>query len=103
VRPLSSALEEEGFDDLGSGALVESFARHLMVAIDAWQEQGFGEIAKSYLARLTPEPGVRRDIDETGDLLVRRVVGKAAPERRSLTRALAEPSWLDPATGGPRR
>src|SRR5437762_2002495 len=36
VRPLSSALDEEGFDDLGSGALVESFARHLMVAIDTW-------------------------------------------------------------------
>src|SRR4030095_5247583 len=35
LRPLSAALEEEGFDDLGSGALVESFARHLMVAIDA--------------------------------------------------------------------
>src|SRR6267142_3070379 len=32
VRPLSSALDEEGFDDLGSGRLVESFARHLMVA-----------------------------------------------------------------------
>jgi len=106
LRPLSSALDEEGFDDLGSGALVESFARHLMVAIDAWQEKGFGEIAKSYLSRLTPEQGVRRDIDETGDLLVRRLAvgaGKAAPERRSLVRALAEPSWLDPVTGGPRR
>src|SRR5262249_40327048 len=52
LRPLSAALEEEGFDDLGSGRLVESFARHLMVALDAWQEQGFGEIAKNYLARL---------------------------------------------------
>jgi len=106
LRPLSAALEDEGFDDLGSGALVESFARHLMVAIDAWQEKGFDEIAKSYLARLTPEKGVRRDIDETGDLLVRCVAagpGKAAPERRSLVRALAQPSWLDPATGGPRR
>ena len=38
-------------------ALVESFARHLMVAVDAWQEKGFGEIAKNYLARLTPENG----------------------------------------------
>jgi biotin-(acetyl-CoA carboxylase) ligase len=102
LRPLSAALDEEGFDDLGSGALVESFARHLMVAIDTWQEKGFGEIAKNYLARLTPEKGVRRDIDDNGDLLVRRM-GKTAPERRSLTRALAAPSWLDPATGGPRR
>src|SRR6516164_5017960 len=55
LRPLSAALEEEGFDDLGSGRLVESFARHLMVALDAWQEQGFGEIAKNYLARLAAE------------------------------------------------
>ncbi len=102
LRPLSSALEDEGFDDLGSGALVESFARHLMVAIDAWQEQGFGEVAKNYLARLAPEQGVRRDIDDNGDLLVRRM-GKAEAERRSLVRALAAPSWLDPTTGGPRR
>jgi hypothetical protein len=102
LRPLSAALEEEGFDDLGSGALVESFARHLMVAIDAWQESGFGEVAKSYLARLAPESGVRRDIDDNGDLLVRRL-GKVDVERRSLERALAEPSWLDPASGGPRR
>jgi hypothetical protein len=102
LRPLSAALEEEGFDELGSGALVETFARHLMVAIDAWQANGFGEIAKSYLARLPPEPSVRRDIDDNGDLLVRRM---AAPtiERRSLVPALAQPSWLDPATGGPRR
>jgi len=102
LRPLSSALEDEGFDGLGSGALVESFARHLMVAIDAWQEQGFGEIARNYLARLTPEGGVRRDIDDNGDLLVGRM-GKVDAERRSLARALAAPSWLDPATGGPLR
>jgi biotin-(acetyl-CoA carboxylase) ligase len=102
LRPLSSALEDEGFDDLGSGALVESFARHLMVVIDAWQEKGFGEIAKNYLARLAPESGVRRDIDDSGDLVVRRM-GMVEAERRPLIRALATPSWLDPATGGPRR
>ena len=106
LRPLSAALEEEGFDDLGSGRLVESFARHLMVAVDTWQEQGFGEVAKNYLARLAPESGVRRDLDDNGDLLLRRVVsgsGKAEVERRSLVRALAEPAWLDPASGGPRK
>jgi Biotin/lipoate A/B protein ligase family len=102
LRPLSAALDEEGFDDLASGALVESFARHLMVAIDAWQEGGFGAIAKNCLARLAPESGVRRDIDDNGDLLLRRVATPTA-ERRSLARALAQPSWLDPATGGPRR
>jgi hypothetical protein len=46
---------------------------------------------------------VRRDLDGNGDLLVRRVTGGGSVERRSLVRALAQPSWLDPATGGPRR
>ena len=88
LRPLSSALEDEGFDDLGSGRLVESFARHLMVAVDAWHEQGFGEVAKNYLARLAPEKGLRRDIDDSGDLLVRRM-GKVEAERKSLLRERA--------------
>jgi hypothetical protein len=101
LRPLATALAEEGFDDVGSGALVESFARHLMVAIDRWQESGFGEVAKAYLERLKPAPGLRRDIDENGDLLLRRQAASGA-ERRSLLAALAVPSWLDPATGGPR-
>jgi hypothetical protein len=102
VRPLSSALDEEGFDDLGSGRLVESFARHLMSAIDAWQEKGFGEIAKNYLTRLTPESGARRSIDENGDLLVKRVTA-TEPVRHSLVNALSQVSWLDPATRGPRK
>lgn len=104
LRPLSAALEEEGFEDFDSDRLVESFARHLMVAIDTWQEKGFGEVAKSYLAGLAPESGVRRELDGNGDLLVRRTVtGGGNVERQSLVRALAQPSWLDPATGGPRR
>jgi biotin-(acetyl-CoA carboxylase) ligase len=102
LTPLSAALEQEGFDDLGSGRLVESFARHFMVAIDTWQESGFGAIAKNYLARLPPEKGVRRDLADNGDMLVRRM-GKAEVERRSLERALKAPSWLDPVSGGPRR
>jgi len=103
LRPLSSALEAEGFDDLGSGRLVESFARHLMVATDTWQERGFGEIAKNYSARLSPAAsGVHRDLADNGDLIVRRMTD-VAPERRVLAQALAQvPSWLDPATGGPK-
>jgi biotin-(acetyl-CoA carboxylase) ligase len=101
LRPLSSALEDEGFDDLGSNGLVESFARHLMVQIDAWQEYGFATVAKDYLARLEPDKGVRRDIDDNGDLLVRRV-GEAEVERKPLIAALAAPTWLDPATRGPK-
>jgi hypothetical protein len=101
VRPLSAALEDEGFDEVGSGALVEAFARHLMLHVDAWQEQGFAPVAKSYLSRLEAEEGVRRDIDDNGDLLVRRI-SKTEVKRRRLVPALATPSWLDPKTRGPR-
>ena len=101
LNPLVAALEEEGFTDFTSGALVESFARHLMVHIDAWQEHGFGAVAKEYLQRLPRDKGVRRDIDENGDLLVRRT-GKVDVARRKLLPALGVPSWLDPKTRGPR-
>src|ERR1043166_1083425 len=70
VRPLSTAIEEEGFDETGAAGLVGSFARHLMAQVDAWQEFGFKEIAKTYLSRLAPEKSARRDIDDNGDLLV---------------------------------
>ena len=46
LRPLSTTLDEEGFDDLGSGRLVESFARHLMVAVDAWRANEFATVTR---------------------------------------------------------
>lgn len=101
LRPLSAALEDEGFDELASDRLVESFSRHLMTAIDAWQEKGFGEIAKNYLARLAPEKGARREIADNGDLMVH-WMASANTDRRSLVDALRTPSWLDPKTGGPK-
>src|SRR5215468_10706202 len=70
LRPFAAALEEEGFDDLGSGRLVEAFARHFMVTVDAWQETGFATVAKNYLQWLPTSPSLRRDIDENGDLLL---------------------------------
>jgi hypothetical protein len=101
LNPLVTALEEEGFSDAMSDHVVESFARHFMVAIDAWQEKGFGAVARSYLERLPAETGVRRDIDETGDLLIRRM-GKTQVERKKLVPKLAEPAWFDPVAKGPR-
>jgi biotin-(acetyl-CoA carboxylase) ligase len=101
LNPLVTALEEEGFSDAMSDQVVESFARHLMVAIDAWQEHGFGAVAQSYLARLPVEKGVRRDIDENGDLLICRM-GKPEVERKPMLAALTQPLWLDPKTKGPR-
>jgi biotin-(acetyl-CoA carboxylase) ligase len=103
LHPLSAALEDEGFNELGAERLLESYARHFMAMLDAWREHGFAAVGKSYLQRLAPErdTGLRRDIDENGDLLLRRM-DKTQVERRKLVPALATPSWLDPATRGPR-
>ena len=101
LNPLVTALEEEGFTDAISSHVVESFARHFMVAVDAWQEYGFGAVAKSYLERLPREQGLRRDLDENGDLLLRRM-GKAEIERREFLPRLDRPAWFDPAAKGPR-
>ena len=100
LRPHSTALEDESFGDVSSERLVEGFARHLMVALDRWQEGGFSPIAKEYISRLEPKSGVHRDIGENGDLGIRRA-GELIECRRLLP-ALKVPSWLDPRTGGPR-
>lgn len=101
LNPLVTALEEEGFSDGLSNNVVESFSRHFMVAIDSWQERGFGAVANDYLARLPIEKGLRRDIDSNGDLLLRRM-GKTEVERQALLPQLAELAWRDPVTKGPR-
>jgi biotin-(acetyl-CoA carboxylase) ligase len=103
LRPLVAALEEEGFESHAADEIVAAFARHLMVALDAWQERGFAGVRSAYLPHLEPlsEKGVRRDIDDNGDLLIRRM-GKVDAERKKLLPALAKPSWLDPQIRGPR-
>jgi biotin-(acetyl-CoA carboxylase) ligase len=101
LNPLVTALEEEGFTDVMSSHVVESFARHFMAAIDAWHERGFGVVAKSYLERLPREQGVRRDVGDNGDLLVRRT-GKADVTRKKILPPLSQPAWFDPITKGPR-
>lgn len=99
LYPLAAALDTEGFADLGG--LVESFARYLMVVIDTWQQDGFAAVASHYLTRLRPEKGTQRALDDNGDLLLR-TAANSAIERRALLPVLVKPSWLDPATGGPR-
>ena len=101
VHPLASALDEEGFGEAGAAQVTESFARHLMRAIDSWQVDGFDSIARDYLSRVTRERQTILRIDESGDLLTRRI-GTDKAERNELAKALVTPSWLDPKLGGPR-
>jgi hypothetical protein len=97
--PETTWLEEEGFAPEEGPLIVESFARHLMVAFHAWTETGFKAVADSYLARLPKQSGGRRGIDGNGDLLIH---GGEGLERVPLLDALREPAWFDPATLMPR-
>ena len=101
VHPLASALQEEGFGEIGAVEVTESFARHLMVAFDRWQTDGFASLAHQYLELLPREKNTSRRIETNGDLIVQRIgADKAAPQ--SLAKVLTSASWLDPARGGPR-
>jgi biotin-(acetyl-CoA carboxylase) ligase len=92
-----TSLADEGFGEVGAEGLVEGFARHLMVAIDCWQEGDFAPIARGYLARFRPEQGVRRAIDATGNLRIERLIEPAVC--LDLRTALASPSWLGHCCG----
>lgn len=101
IHPLASALDQEGFGEAGAAQITESFARHLMLALDGWRIDGFDGVARDYLTRMPRERQTIQRIDECGDLLTRRI-GTDTIERSDLIPALAAPSWLDPALGGPR-
>lgn len=100
-NPNITALDEEGFVECTASHIVESFARNFMVVIDAWQEIGFGAVAKSYVEYLPREKGLRCDIDDNGDFLVRRMAESQA-ERNELLPRLHEPAWYDSVNKEPR-
>ena len=101
IHPLASALDQEGFGEAGAAQITESFARHLMLALDGWRVDGFDSVARNYLTRMPRERRTVQRIDDCGDVLTRRI-GTDTIERSDLIPALAAPSWLDPALGGPR-
>jgi hypothetical protein len=90
--------DDGGVGESHPARLVEAWARHFASAIDAWQIDGFGMVAESYLAHLGCERGTVPAIDDNGDLLLRRFDAQV-PDRCCLAAAIAEPTWLDPASG----
>lgn len=99
ARPNAASLEEEGFDELGSGRLIETFSRHLMSWIDTWQSDGFRPVAEHYLERLPADEPVERSIDGLGNLLVRRK-GKLDAKKQELVPALRKHDWYDAESRG---
>jgi biotin-(acetyl-CoA carboxylase) ligase len=101
LHPLASALDQEGFGEAGAIQITESFARHLMLATDTWQVDGFSAVAREFQSRLASERQTSRVIDDNGDLLVH-WIGTDRTDRRDLKKGLLSTSWLDPKLGGPR-
>ena len=60
VTPDITALDQEGFAEISSSHVVESFARNFMQKLDAWQESGFGAVTNpilnGYHARAASHP-----------------------------------------------
>lgn len=99
--PEATSLEDQGVED--TRAVIGSFARHLMLAFDAWAEDGFADVEGAYLARLPKErAGDRLGLEANGDLVVSNEGRRGPVERRPFLPALAAPSWLDPERGAPR-
>lgn len=101
VQRRGTSLEAEGFEMLETSQIINGFCRHLMVYLDQWQEKGFVPVGQTYLAWVPAEAGMQRGIDVTGDLLLRGHADPKRATRRSLVEALANPQWIDPATGEP--
>lgn len=94
LTPNLTALDEEGFAEITSKQIVESFARNFMQALDVWQESGFATAVRPYLERLARETHQSCEIGENGDLMVRLASG-GATERQALLPKLKAPVWLD--------
>jgi biotin-(acetyl-CoA carboxylase) ligase len=92
-------MEEEGFGEVDAVDLIEAFARHLMLGVTHWQDDGPKTVARRWLDRLGKIVGTRHGIEPNGDIVATSQMGT---ERRSLVDALAEVAWLDRETGGPK-
>lgn len=101
LRPLLGGLDELGFEAIDAGGIIVSFASHLMAEFHEWSEAGFAPLAKRWLDRLPRHDGQQFRLADNGDLLPSRGAGLASVKRRNLIRALATPTWLDPASGTP--
>jgi hypothetical protein len=103
AMPGAVSLMGEGFEMVQTDAIVGSFARHLMIGFDQWNESGFDPVASNYLTRLPKsKAGELRRIDRNGDLLISAPFEVGAADRTSLLDGLARAAWYDPGLRGPK-
>ncbi len=100
MRPLTGALDEVGFENISAEEIIASFSRHLMAILHEWSEDGFDNIARTWLGYL---PSGERDfrIDDDGNLCLKPDNSQSSVGKRSLADGLLTPTWLDPETAMP--
>lgn len=65
-RPDLTSLFEEGSADISATDVIDAFARHFLLWINRWQEDGFGPVAREFMGRAEPA-GLR--LDSHGNLI----------------------------------
>lgn len=99
--PDATSLEEEDVEN--GGAVIESFARHLMLVFRGWADDGFAAVEAGYLARVPKQrAGDFLRLAGTGDLLLGNEARPKSLERRPLLPALEACAWLDRDRAAPR-
>jgi biotin-(acetyl-CoA carboxylase) ligase len=91
--PNLTTLDEEGFAEITSNHVIESFARNLMLLLNDWQESGFAAVSNAYCERLSRENGKNWHIDDNGGLIS--LSADRQTKRKALLPRLAKPAWLD--------
>jgi biotin-(acetyl-CoA carboxylase) ligase len=71
-HPERTTLAEEGFEDITAAALLESFSRHFLAWLGAWDEDGLARIAEAWRRRLRSFDDEIIGLDEEGGLILRR-------------------------------
>ena len=88
-QPGVTSLCDEGFADMEDRDLVEAFARHFLVWMDRWEEQGLAPIARHWLHRAMAHgadtvlmvgaelvAGSILDLDDSGGLVLDTAAGR---------------------------
>lgn len=77
--PDQTTLHDEGCIDITAARLIESFARHMLVWMNRFEEEGMAPLHDAWCKKCdsigepveTPEPGLFLGLDEDGNMLIR--------------------------------
>ena len=89
--PDRTTLGAEGGAGIAPVDLVEAFARHFLVWLNRWQDDGFGPVRQAWLKRAAGSGGRVAGLDESGGLLL---IEDGRTRTLDLRRALKRASWL---------